>query len=570
MLVVALFQGAALYALHLALDEKAWPATDYRWLFPLYAIATIIPLVLHLDLAHLRQPLFLRGVAAFAVLLSGLGGYAGSTVVPALGAGEGIVFTFGATMAALWWIVTPFLQTSARSGKPEPNPPYADLFEAGWQNTLVVVQAGLFTGLFWALLWLWAALFDIVGVGVFEDLFQEPAFFYPVTSVTFGHAVALAQSRESFVLLLRRHLFGVLAWLLPVVALIASAFLLTLPATGLEPLWKTRNATFLMLWLQVFLLFFVNAAFQDGTQRPPYPAWLRTALRAAVLTVPVYASLCAYSLWLRIAQHGLSVDRIWAALFVLVAALYGVGYAYAALREGQWMARIGRVNTAMAWVLVLLIVAVNSPLLEPKRLAAADQLSRLLDGRVAAAKFDYDYLRFNLGVFGDRVLRRLAAGVPAHAESKAIERLASASLGKHRRWDRTPPPPDLARMIEVLPHGAELDPGLLSFWRAEAQRPAGAGLVCLRTPNVPCVVLQVDLDGDGVDEVASVNGMPLNVYARTDSGWTRVGELRGDGYPHALWLDSVRASTPRLVATRWRMLELGGRQFQLWESAPTR
>ena len=27
MLVVALFQGAALYALHLALDEKVWPAT---------------------------------------------------------------------------------------------------------------------------------------------------------------------------------------------------------------------------------------------------------------------------------------------------------------------------------------------------------------------------------------------------------------------------------------------------------------------------------------------------------------------------------------------------------------
>ena len=234
------------------------------------------------------------------------------------------------------------------------------------------------------------------------------------------------------------------------------------------------------------------------------------------------------------------------------------------------MARVGRVNTVMAWVLVLLIVAVNSPLLEPKRLAASDQLSRLLDGRVAAAKFDYDYLRFNLGVFGDRVLRRLAAGVPEHAESDEIARLAWASLRKTRRWDPTPPPPDLARVIEVLPRGAELDPGLLSFWRAEAQRPAGAGLVCLRTPNVPCVVLQVDLDGDGVDEVASVNGMPLNVYARTDSGWTQVGELRGDGYPHTLWLDSVRASTPRLTATRWRMLELGGRQFQLWESAQPR
>ena len=168
--------------------------------------------------------------------------------------------------------MTPFLQASVRSGRPQLAPPYAELFEAGWQNTLVVVQAALFTVLFWALLFLWAELFDVVGVGVFESLFQEPAFAYPVTSVTFGYAVALAQSREQFVLLLRRHLFGVLLWLLPLVAFIASAFLVTLPATGLAPLWKTGHATFLMLWLQVFLLFFFNAAYQDGANPPPYPA----------------------------------------------------------------------------------------------------------------------------------------------------------------------------------------------------------------------------------------------------------------------------------------------------------
>ena len=567
MVVVALVQGAALYGLHLALDEKVWPATDFRWLFPLYALATIIPLIFHLDLAHLRHPLFLRGVAAFAVVLAALGAYAGSTVAPSLGPRDGIVVAFGATMAALWWIVTPFLQTGVRRGRLRADPPYAELFEAGWQNTLVVVQAALFTGLFWALLWLWAELFDVVGVGIFEDLFREPAFAYPVTSVTFGHAVALAQSRESFVLLLRRHLFGVLAWLLPVVALIASAFLLTLPATGLEPLWKTRHATFLMLWLQIFLLFFVNAALQDGSQTPPYPGWLRAALRGAVLTVPVYASLCAYSLWLRIQQHGLSVDRIWAALFVLVVALYGVGYAVAAFRDGPWMGAVGRVNTVMASVLVLLVLAVNSPLLEPKRLAAADQLSRLLDGRVTAAQFDYDYLRFNLGVFGDRVLRQLAAGVPGHADSAEIERLASASLAKARRWDQTQPPPDLARVIEVLPRGAELDPELAAYLRRQADSAAGAGLVCLRVPGVPCVVLRVDLDGDGVDEVASVSGFPLNVYARTDSGWTRVGELRGEGYPDPRWLDSVRSVSPRVTASRWHTLELGGRRFQVAESA---
>jgi hypothetical protein len=456
-----------------------------------------------------------------------------------------------------------------RAGRFRAVPPYGEVFEAGWQNTLVVVQAGLFTGLFWALLWLWAALFDVVGIKEFERLFREPAFVYPVTSVTFGYAVSLAQSREGFVLLLRRHLFGVLAWLLPLVALIATAFLLTLPATGLAPLWKTGHATFLMLWLQVFLLFFFNAAYQDGAQPPGYPGWLRIALRASVLAVPVYASLSAYSLFLRIAQHGLSVDRIWAALFIAVIALYGLGYAYAAFRDGPWMEAIGRVNTAMAWVLVAMIVAVHSPLLEPKRLAAADQLSRLIEGRVAAAKFDYDYLRFSLGVFGDRALRELAAGPPGHREAAEIKRLAAAALAKGHRWEAPGPPHDLAASIEVLPRGASLDPELLAYFRQQADSSAGAGLVCLRVSGIACVVLVVDLDGDGVAEVASVTGFPMNVYGRTTGGWRRVGELRPDAYTgDSQWLDSVRAGTPRISPSRWQVLEIGGRRLYLAESSP--
>jgi hypothetical protein len=570
MLVVALLQGAALYGLHLALDAGTWPAADPRWLFPLYAIFTVVPLVLHLDLAHLRDPLFLRGVAWFAALLAALGAYAGWTIEPALGWKDSAIrFVFGLSIAALWWTLTPFLQTSVRQGRPTAAPPYADLFEAGWQNTLVVVQAALFTGLFWALLWLWAELFDLVGVQLFEDLFQEPAFAYPVTSVTFGYAVALAQSRESFVLLLRRHLFGVLAWLLPLVALIASAFLLTLPATGLAPLWKTGHATFLMLWLQVFLLFFFNAAYQDGSQPPPYPRWLQAALRATVLAVPVYASLSGYSLWLRIAQHGLSVDRIWAALFIVVVALYGIGYVFAAFREGQWMGAIGRVNITMAWVVAGLIVAANSPLLEPKRLAAADQLSRLLAGRVAADKFDYDYLRFSLGVYGDRALRQLAAGAAGHPEGAEIKRLASATRSKARRWDRVEPPVNLAAHIEVLPAGASLDPDLVAYFRQQADSAEGAAPVCLRVPRVDCVMLVVDLDGDGVEEVASVNGFPMNVYAREAEGWRRVGELReemGQMYGSPLWLDSIRSIPARVTPSRWQVLEVGGRRLYLAES----
>jgi hypothetical protein len=215
---------------------------------------------------------------------------------------------------------------------------------------------------------------------------------------------------------------------------------------------------------------------------------------------------------------------------------------------------------------------VTTPLLEPKRLAASDQLSRLLDGKVTAAKFDYDYLRFNLGVFGDRALRRLAVGPEGHAERAEIARRASATLAKANRWEGQPsPPPDLAAAIEVLPRGASLDPELVTFLRRQADSSAGSGLVCLRVSGLACVVLVVDLDGDGVEEVASVNGFPMNVYARSAAGWRRVGELReemGQMYSSPVWLDSIRSMPARVAPSRWHVLEAGGRRLYLAESVP--
>src|SRR5581483_11811210 len=49
---------------------------------------------------------------------------------------------------------------------------------------------------------------------------------------------------------------------------------------------------------------FLNSAYQDGQAEPRYPEWLKLALRVAVFALPVYAALCAYSLGLRVAQHG--------------------------------------------------------------------------------------------------------------------------------------------------------------------------------------------------------------------------------------------------------------------------
>ena len=48
-------------------------------------------------------------------------------------------------------------------------------------------------GIHWLLLFLWQALFHLLGID-YRELFEEPVFIYPVTSLTFGCAMHLIGS----------------------------------------------------------------------------------------------------------------------------------------------------------------------------------------------------------------------------------------------------------------------------------------------------------------------------------------------------------------------------------------
>ena len=103
---------------------------------------------------------------------------------------------------------------------------------------------------------------------------------------------AIARPPEAKRLALRRMIiaglimlatYQLLSWLLPVMTLLAIAFLLALPFTGLEPLWSTRQATAILLTASSALVVLINAGYQDG--RYASPATLRYASRTAALVL---------------------------------------------------------------------------------------------------------------------------------------------------------------------------------------------------------------------------------------------------------------------------------------------
>jgi hypothetical protein len=395
---------------------------------------------------------------------------------------------------------------------------YPTYFDVTWKHGVQAVLSLGFTGAFWLLLLLAAALFKLIGVEAIDKLIKHQAFAFPATAVMFAAAVQLTDVRANLVRGVRTVALTLLSWLLPLMALIAAAFLLTLPFTGLEPLWKTRSATVILLVADAFLILLANAAYQDGTEKTAVV--LKWAARlAGVLLVPITV-LAAYGLSLRIGQYGLSPDRIVAAACVLVAAGYAAGYAIAAVRPGAWMRTLEATNIAMAFVVIVVLLALVTPIADPRRLSVDDQMARLEKDKVKPADFDYRFLRFEGGRAGAAAFARLKTS----SRSDVREAARKVALLKSRYdWPiaiENAAPNVLAR-IAVFPKGQVLPADFVAQFAGKDEAPP----FCAQGDK-SCRANLRDLDKDGVPEILIEAGEGIAVYKRGDGRWRRYGFFR--------------------------------------------
>lgn len=527
---VGLLQGLALFLLHHAENVKAWPATQPLVFAPLVLAALAVPFVILAGIGALRRNsliVWALGAAALAAYLAFHGVWRETTPdkmpdVPVFLAIAGGLFIahhlIQPAQAERRWVAR-----------------YPAYFDVTWMHGVQLALSAAFTGVFWILLYLGASLFKLIGIEAIQKLISEEAFAFPATTVMFAAAVQLTDVRSTLVRGVRTVALTLLAWLLPLMTLIAAGFLASLPFTGLEPLWKTRAATALLLTAAAHLIVLINAAYQDGEDAPHLI--LRWAARiAGVLLVPI-ALLAAYGLALRIGQYGLTPERVFAAAFVLVALGHAAGYAMAALRRDVWMKTLERTNVVMAFVSVALILALFTPLADPARLSVSDQVARLERGKVKPAEFDYAFLRFDGGRYGRAVLTRLKTDKNPEIAKGAAQALV---------WTARPPLDARPRFTKttVYPTGRVLPESLVKQdWSLSE-----GDSVCVY-PDNPCSALLLDVDGDGKEEVLFANGGTLDVIKQfPKDSWKKIGtasaRCSGTDLDQALKSGTARMAEP--------------------------
>jgi len=506
-LATGLVQGLLLYGLYQADKSKAWPATQRELYGALLMVVLFTPFVVLAGVSALRWRTLAAWKGVAALVAAGLGAYGVWSGDPAArgvdALGPQTFFAIAALIFIGHHLVEPADLERRRIAR------YPTYFDVTWKHGVQGALSLGFTGAFWLLLFLAAALFKLIGVDAIDKLIKHQAFAFPATTVMFATAVQLTDVRANLVRGVRTVALTLLAWLLPLMALIATAFLLTLPFTGLEPLWKTKSATAILLVADAFLILLANAAYQDGTETTAVV--LRWAARlAGVLLVPITV-LAAYGLSLRIGQYGLSPDRIIAAACVLVAAGYAVGYAIAAVRPGIWMKALEATNIAMAFVVIAVLLALCTPVADPRRLSVENQVKRLHAGKVKPDGFDFAFLRFNGGRVGRDALVALGKD-----RDVTIAELAGKAWSAPSYQAAKPSGQPFAN-AHVYPAGAVLPESFVK------QDWIGDNWLTCAAAGGDCDIVMLDTNGDGVAEVLVNDGSVFEVYRQgADRRWIKI------------------------------------------------
>jgi len=572
-LLAAVVQGWALYALHVAIENDHWPATDAAWLFALYSVFVFTPLTV-----ELLAPLGARRagwlvVGALAALYFYFGWFDGSTAAGVNAVRLTEVERYAALLfeeLLLWLLLLPFVQSRVTTGTWVPD--YQKLFSTAWRNMLTLAEAALFTGLFWLLLFLWQALFHMLGIDFFRELFRKPIFVYPVTALVFGLALNLIGSLEQWTQVVLEQLLSLLKWLGLMAALILTAFTIALVFKLPTLVFSGKHAigAAWLLWLVAVVVLLVNAAFRDGSVPRPYPRYIGIATRCVVPLLVIVALTATYALWVRTKEYGLTVERVWAFVVAGCALIYSVGYTVAAVRGGPWMGGIARVNLLTAFVLMAVIAAALTPLLSPYRLAANSQYQMALRfeertaTRILSRDDPFHYLRFHTGKYGEERLRRLASGEDPTI-SPTIRKYASSALAMTDVW-ATPVPPDMdARLarLEVYPQGRAIDDDLRRAIKAD---PSPAQLRLPDTAANETYGLFIDLNGDGVEEFILLSGRYARIYQQVSGEWRAAGHMYGRGEREEYDMAAQLAAGHFSVVPRpWNDLQVGNRHFRFQE-----
>lgn len=563
-LATGLLQGLLLYWLYSAVQNKAWIATHAYLLAPLILIGVLLPVLLVSSLGHMtarRIVLWMMAAAAVLTVLAIHDVWRDAIQAAAYASGYPLYIISSQLFVFCvlgFFIAHALVLSSAHDRRRVAR--YPTYFEIAWKLAIQLLFSLLFVAVLWLVLWLGGQLFLLIKLDFLRKLLSKAWFVIPVLCFAFSFAIHITDVRPAIVRGIRTLLLVLMSWLLPIAAVLVAGFLLTLPFIGFERLWATRHAASVLLGMAGLLVVLINAAFQNGEVGLGVARAIRIGTRLSCLLLPWLVGIAIYALTLRVMSHGWTSDRLIAAACMVIATCYALGYAWAASKYGDWLHLISHINVASAYVSLLVLFALFTPLADPARLSVASQMARLDSGKVSADKFDVEYLRFEGARYGQAALQQLKTRTTG-ADAALLRDRAEAVLKRANRYDERNGLSDVAINLTVRPATARLPESFLrQDWSAVG--PAWRLPACLKRAGQQCDAYLLDFDGDGKQEVLLISNDPrassVLLAEKADGSWYARGQIPPEALRCKPLRERLQAGNFQLLPPKTRELEIDG------------
>jgi len=433
-LIVGLLTGLAVYAI-----TEYWIDDSDAERLPLTILFfTITASAAYLLLAEANQLLkALAGALIIAAILAGpdyfVVGAAGDTAMNLASFPTYFWFFLSRGLAA--YLLVTLFKASQDNGAP---PPYNGVFFHGITIPLIAFGAKIFAGLALILLFVWARLLKEMGVNYFNTLFQEPWFILPFLGAIGGLSIAMMRGQQAVLGALRYILLLFCRIAMPITAVFTVTFLIVLAVNGASAVFDRPYPGGVMIGLAFAGMLTFNGVYQNGEGGPP-PLWLRLSTIVALIGFPIYTTIALWAFWMRIGDYGLTPPRITGLAITFLAAAYSIVCIAGLLTELNWRAKrwmplVAPLNTAMAALWVIFLVILASPLANPWAISAKSQYARIAEQRTPADEFDFGYLHFKLGKYGDKALDDMLA-LTSHPEAGEIRKGVARAQNATNYWE---------------------------------------------------------------------------------------------------------------------------------------
>ncbi len=525
------------------------------WL--LAAIGGLVGLIVHLILesggesptgAALSALIFFAALAAgfvlsphrwkeAAIFALGLGVAMGGIAWLAVDSGDSVAGTEFAFAAGVFFSILAIPLFQADFHRKRWATPYGETHFHVWSDAISAGGALAFVLLSWLLLWLLQALFSLIGFEFIETLIDTDGFAGFFIGVTFGAAMGVLRNQLGIIGTLQRVVMLVFSLLAVPFALAIVFFLFALIATGGSALWEaTDTATPVLLACALGGSVLANAVVRDDDEARSDNMVLRIAAFALSATIFPLTVFAAISMGIRIDQHGLSPERLWALVAIAVATAYGLAY-WVGLARGRWSGwsnYLRRANLHLAAVSCILALLLALPLLDFGGISARQQVARLDAGQVSVEEFDFAALRWDFGDEGRAALDRLAQREGRVGEM-ALDMKQYAGPRLNERWaieDERDAVNSMTDSIIVYPSRSELPEGLLE---AIGQDPVcwGEGVCRVYLQEDPryAVILGDECAASEIIVSDRTNpavdcGIDTTVFELSDGLWSRVSPVK--------------------------------------------